>query len=359
MARLWSDPPALGIGTPLPDGGTEPSAAVGLLQGSLSWYTGAVAVLAVLIAAGRMAWSRRGRSMADLLRGLATLVLVSAAGVTAVTLFAGAGDLFAAWILDRTTDDVEAAFVDLVALPEADAMPAVLAILLGSAAMIGAVLQIVLLIARGAVLVVLTGVLPLTASATNTDTGRAVFVRTMTWLAAFVLYQPVAALIYATGFLVAPDPAGSPVVAALVGTTFVGLAIAALPALLRLLRPVALAAAGVGGRTSPAGSSLPSGARAVSPVTLVRERAVLQGPVLRGVAAMPSRPAVSGPVDARTARGAVARALPPGRAGLPEARRDRVEAVARDVPAPRLAPGESDGSEPVQALRSAGEDVPT
>ena len=180
------------------------------------------------------------------------------------------------WVLDQATDDVEASFVALLALPESGSMPVVLTILLGSAVMLGAVLQIVLVIARGAVLVVLTGLLPLSASATATDTGRAVFVRTLTWVLAFVLYQPVAAMIYATSFLVAPDPDASPVIAALTGLTFLGLALAALPALLRVLRPV-LSAVTSEHRGAHAASRLPSGALAVGPATLAVSAQVLRG----------------------------------------------------------------------------------
>jgi type IV secretion system protein TrbL len=277
VAQLWAAPPSPGIGTRGADGGMEPSAAVGLLQSSLSWYTAGIAVLAVLLAAGRMAWHRRAQPAADLLRGLGTLVLVTAAGVTAVTLLVGAADAFSVWVLDQATGDVEAGFLGLLAVPEAGSMPVVLTILLGSAVMLGAVLQIVLIIARGAVLVILTGLLPLSASATGTDTGRAVFVRTLTWVAAFVLYQPVAAMIYATAFLVAPDPDASPVIAALTGLTFLALALAALPALLRVLKPVLTAATSERRGAHAAGRRPPSGALAVAPATLAVSAQVLRG----------------------------------------------------------------------------------
>jgi hypothetical protein len=317
VAALWSNPPLSAVARAA-DGSTEPSAGVGLIQGSLSWYTAAVAVLAVLIAGGRMAWSRRGEPLADLLRGLATLVLVAGAGVTGVTLFVAAGDAFSVWVLGQVTDDVERGFVELLGLPETPDMQPVLAILLGSAAIIGATLQVVLLMARGAVLVVLTGVLPLTASAAGTTTGRAVFTRTLTWIVAFTLYQPVAALIYASAFLLVPDPGRSPVVAALVGTTFLGLAIAALPALLRLLQPV-VSAATSGGRQPVVGTTLPTGARAVAPVTLARGAAVRPGAV-----AVATRLPAGGSPGARTAPRAVTAAQAPLRVtSLPERRLPR------------------------------------
>jgi hypothetical protein len=290
VASLWADPLLPAIGSVGVDGAADPSAAVGLLHGSLAWYTAAVAVLCVLIAGGRMAWSRRGGPLVDLVRGLGTLVLVTGAGVTAVTLLVAAGDAFSVWLLGQVTDDVEAGFVGLLALPDTESLPSVLVILVGSGAVIGATLQVVLLIARGAVLVVLTGVLPLTAAATGTATGRMVFLRALTWIVAFALYQPVAALVYATAFLVVPRIEGSPVVTALTGTTFIALAVAALPALLRLLRPV-LFTVTAGRAPAATGSSLPTGARTVAPATYARG-----APVLHGAGAPPARlpAAVSG-----------------------------------------------------------------
>jgi hypothetical protein len=131
--------------------------------------------------------------------------------------------------------------------------------------MVGAVIQVVLLVGRGVVLVLLTGLLPLTAAGTSTVAGRAVFNRTLAWLLAFVLYQPVAASIYAVVILVAPGQQGSPVLAAITGATGLVLALVALPALLRLLRPavtIALSAR----RNADGVQSLPTGATAVPPL---------------------------------------------------------------------------------------------
>ncbi|MGY1822665.1 hypothetical protein ACI79E_11965 [Geodermatophilus sp. SYSU D00079] len=268
VARLWADPPSPGLGTVGADGAAVPSEATDLLTGSLAWYSGAVAVVAVLVAAARMVWQRRTQPLAELLRGLGTLVLVAGASLTGVTLLVTAADAFSVWVLQQATGDVQAGLTDLLALQQTDGMSAVLVVLLGTAALLGAVVQIVLLVARGVVLVVLAGVLPLSASATNTDTGRVVFVRTLTWTLAFALYQPAAALVYATGLLLAPAPEDAPLVAALTGTTFLALAIAALPALLRVLQPAVRTVTAGGNRVRAAAGGLPSGARAVAPGNL-------------------------------------------------------------------------------------------
>ncbi|WP_147331975.1 hypothetical protein [Geodermatophilus marinus] len=262
VARLWADPPSPGIGAVGADGTIDPSAAAQLVVGSLTWYTAALAVVAVLVAAGRMVWQRRGAPVADLLRGLLTLVLVGGAAVTGVTLVVSAADAFSLWVLQQATGDVEAGLTELLAVPQDGASSPVLTVLLGTAVLLGALVQIVLLVARGVVLVVLAGALPLTAAATNTDLGRSVFTRTVAWVLAFVLYQPAAALVYSAGFLL-PPASDAPLVGSLTGVTFLALAVATLPALLRLLQPVVRTAT-AGGRRRGAGG-LPTGARVVVP----------------------------------------------------------------------------------------------
>ncbi len=360
VGRLWADPPSPGIGTPGENGAIEPSEAVGMLQTSLSWYTAGIAVVAVLIAAGRMAWQRRAEPAADFLRGLLTLVLVTGAAVTAVTLLVGAADALAVWVLDQSTDDVEASFVGLLALPDEGGVPVVLAILLGSAVMLGAVLQVVLIIARGAALVVLTGVLPLTASATSTVTGRAVFTRTLTWVAAFALYQPVAAMIYATSFLVAPDPDESPLIAALTGTTFLALAIAALPALLRVLRPVVTAATSAtsASRGAHAGARLPSGARPVPPVTLAAGAQVLR--TSGSATAHATSGGAAGALPVRTAPRAIGAAIVREGTGQPHrgAHRRPVREIPGEVQDTRTwVDRPAEDGRPLPAPRPGAEDV--
>jgi hypothetical protein len=304
LARMLAHPVSPGLGTFRADGTVEPSAPVAFLQSSLVWYTAALAVVAVLVAAGRLAWQRRGQALVDLLRGLGTLVLVSSAGLAAVVLLVGAADGLAGWILSRATGNLGARFAGLLAPPVGPHVPVVLMTFLDGVVMIAAVLQLGLLLARGAVLVLLAGLLPLSGSAAGTVTGRAVFTRTLVWLAAFVLYQPLAAAIYAVGFAVAPDPRASPVLATTAGAATIVLALVALPALFRVLRP-AVHAVSWTGRGPELGRSLPTGARVLVPAVSPA------GPAVRptGSGAGLARPAVPAPTRmaavrpvARTAR---------------------------------------------------------
>jgi hypothetical protein len=75
----------------------------------------------------------------------------------------------------------------------------------------------------------------------------------------------VAASIYAVVILVAPSQQGSPVLATITGATGLVLALAALPALLRLLRPAVTVALSTH-RSSDGVHSLPTGATTVPPL---------------------------------------------------------------------------------------------
>jgi hypothetical protein len=95
------------------------------------------------------------------------------------------------------------------------------------------------MIVRYGMLVLLVGVLPLTAAATNTEVGMAWFKRAVSWLAAFILYKPLAALIYATAIRLVGTPAIAPDanLKVVTGVTMMLMAVVALPALLRFVSP--------------------------------------------------------------------------------------------------------------------------
>ncbi len=297
LARVW------GAGTATVDEG-----AVTVVSGPLTWYLGAAAVTSVLIAGGRMAWQRRGQPMTDLGRGLGTLVLVSSAGLAAVSLAVAAADGFSHWVLGRATDDLGASLSGLLATEGTAGLTPVLGVLVDSAAVLTIAAQVLLLVGRLAAVVVLTGVLPLTASAMNTETGRTAFTRATAWLAALVLVQPAAALVLAVSFRVAPAaPGGSdPLVRSLTGVALLVLVLSCLPALLRLLSPaVATVMARGGAGTRADGGTVPSGARPLpaGAVGTLHARAaatrLLSEPAGSPAPAGPPPPSVTGPVLGR------------------------------------------------------------
>lgn len=265
----------------MPSGPRNAGGAVLFLQSGLWWYMGAAAVVSVIVGAARMAWEQRAEPGRETVKSLLTLVVVAGAGVTIVGLLVAAADSFAVWIIngalecDVTTDS--ACFgenmLTLLALttnPAAGGLGALLIIILGLIAILAAVFQIVLMVARGGMLVILTGILPLAASFTNTEMGKGWFKKCVGWLVAFILYKPAAAIVYAAAFqLVGTDvfsDDGTGLLAVLTGLMLMIIALFAMPALMRFVTPmVGALAGGAGGGAMAVGAlaALPSGAAAV------------------------------------------------------------------------------------------------
>jgi len=254
LATFW-------INTPSPDVST--SSAVTFVQGTLSWFVLAVAVLSVLVAAAKMAWERRAQPGADLARSLVQLILVSGAGLTGIALLVGAADSTASWIIARSTDDFGADLVRLLNLTDADVaiLAVIVVIVVGLIALLASIVQIALLVIRNGFLVLLAGVLPLSAAATNTQTGRSWFSKACAWLLAFILYKPAAAVVYATAFqLIGENTSDDRITTALTGLVLMILALLTLPALMRFLTPLVGAAAAGGGGGAAAVGAVASGA---------------------------------------------------------------------------------------------------
>ncbi|MDA8438494.1 MAG: hypothetical protein M0Z51_06490 [Propionibacterium sp.] len=261
----------------LPDGPRGAGGAVGFLQSSLWWYMGAGAILSVIVGGARMAYEQRADPGKDLLRSLVTLIVVAGAGVTIIGLLVAAADSFSVWIINGSLKcDVTGTggcfgqnIAGLLALTGGSSgnLGPLLIIILGLVAIIASVIQIVLMVARGGMLVILAGILPLAASATNTEMGKAWFKKSVSWLVAFILYKPAAAIVYAAAFQLAGTKVfaddGSGLLAVLTGLLLMIVALVAMPALMRFVTPMvgSLAAGGAGGAVALAGlSALPSGA---------------------------------------------------------------------------------------------------
>ena len=250
------------VGTPsltTVPGGSTASEPVLFLQSSLYFWTAALAVLSVLVGAAKMIIERRGAPLRDLARSLATLVVVSGAGVAAVGLLTVSADQFSAWIINNSTGGTS--FNDnitgMLALSATSPIGSIMIILLGLIAILASVLQIVLMIVRGGLLVVLTGIFPTAAAFTNTEAGKGWFQKCTAWLIAFILYKPAAAIIYATAFRLSGAKIfgnggdgkdfGSALLTTVTGLALMVIALFAMPALMRFVTPMVGAVAGGGG----------------------------------------------------------------------------------------------------------------
>ncbi|HYU83364.1 MAG TPA: hypothetical protein VEK80_01050 [Kribbellaceae bacterium] len=296
MATFW-----IGVDTPTPDHGAAYTT-IDWLHGRLWTFTIAAATISVIIAGFRMAWDQRGEALRDVLKSLLTLLAVSALTVTAVSGLIKAGDKFSECVINASISKVDLTKKDakldpppvpgggftedscnknkstaqdfgnnvmllLMGVTAASGNPLMgimLAIAMGLLAIVASLLQVMMMIVRNGMLILLLGFIPIAAAATNTEMGKMWFRRCVTWLTAFLLYKPVAALVYAAALRMAStdivntgqegnnapsgaavlDDVGRAIVTSVTGFVMMGLALFALPALMRLLTPLVAATAG-------------------------------------------------------------------------------------------------------------------
>jgi hypothetical protein len=243
------------------NGSTGP--AVQALQNELAPLVALLAVLGIIIGACRLAWEQHSKPGEDIVHGLIVLVLVTGIGVPTIGLLTSGSDAWANSIINDATEQLGGDFAhNLTSLTPLGHTPVapVLVMLFGIVALFLSIAQIMLLAFRAAALVLIAGVLPVSAAMTTTTAGQQHFKKLVAWVLALTVYKPLAALIYATAFRLASTPmdSGAGVGAALIGLTMMLLAVLALPALLRLLVP----AIGALAATPKAGTgALPKGAK--------------------------------------------------------------------------------------------------
>jgi len=287
-------------GTP-GDPGTGPGAAggaAGFLQGSLWWVMIPAVTLSVLIGGIKTAIDQRASHLHELGKALLRLVLVAGMGVAVVSLLTIAADEFSKGLITASLNcpGTEAAcfsdkMMGILHVDTMSAMPAGFVIITGLVALVSSMILIGLMFVRSAMLIVLVGILPVSASLTNTEGGRVWFSKVLGWTAAFILYKPAAAIVYAAAFQLV---AGDEMVQTIQGVVLMLLAIMALPALMKLAGPAVGALGGGGTGTGWASSATPTGAVAIGRITADSRRGRVRLP-LPGETAKPDGAMAIGP----------------------------------------------------------------
>src|SRR6266487_3529601 len=215
------------VSVPSPDLSAEP--AVTALQNWVLPLTAAVAVLAMIIAAGKMAVTRKAGPLFDIGSGLVIIAATSAIGVLLPAMLLKAGDAWSSWVLAISAGgQFGARMTALLTMPGVNSG---VVIVLGVIVIIMAAIQAVLMLFRQAAVVILAGVLPLAAAGALAPATRAWFRRVTGWMLALIFYKPAAAAVYATAFTMigtGKDPR-----TVLMGFTMVFLSLLALPVLMR------------------------------------------------------------------------------------------------------------------------------
>ena len=382
MATFW-----INVDTPTPDAGPT-GTTVTWLQGRLWYFVFVAATVSLIIAGMRMAWERRGEPLREVLKSLLTLVVVMGLAVTVVTGLTQAGDRFAECVItssitpglddpndnpnqrldppdlpggdftDASCNPNRATGVDfgrnlllmMIGTSAASGTPAmgiVMAITMGLLSIVASLLQVMMMIVRNGMLVLLLGVLPLAAAATNTEMGRTWFKRCVTWLVAFLAYKPVAALIYAAALRLASTPitpgeledTSKAIVSSITGFVMMVLALFALPALMRLLTP--LVAATAGSNLMPAFVGAMAGIAAEKATKSASKGAEVEGDGPTGARNAPSSGSSQGPQGSQGGQGPQG---PQGAPGSPGA----------SGPAPASTGASSSASASTSASASAG-----
>ena len=274
------------------------SSTVSFMQASLYPVVLIVGVIGLITGAVRLMISGRGEDAIAIVKSLATLAVVSGIGVMVVALLVTASDEFARWIFDQALVPVLPELREICdeACLAVEVQPGTLgdgAILTGAMAgvvgagflaagasqvgfalifvavllVIAALVQVFMMLLRNVMLILLLGVLPVSAAGTLTEAGKRMFGQTAGWLLAFIVYKPAAALVFATAMRLqveSHETGQDPTWVLLQSLLLFCLAIVALPALIRFIAPAAggmASGAGVGaGLGMAAMAAIPAGA---------------------------------------------------------------------------------------------------
>ncbi|MBE1580489.1 hypothetical protein ACFORH_38930 [Amycolatopsis roodepoortensis] len=205
--------------------------------------------LGVIAAAIRTALARKGEPLMQLVTNLVTFIIISAAGLGLLAAIQAGGEAYSAWILKDAGKHLGDRFAVAAANPYTASFGIIMISLF---AILVALVQWILMLFRTAALVVLAGMLPL-AGAASVLQGRTDSIKTVvTWSLTIVIYPPVGATIYATGFLTLGT--GADLLTMLRGLVILIMAVIALPMLAKLFSWAGTSlASGGGGLAAAAG----------------------------------------------------------------------------------------------------------
>ena len=285
--------------------------AVGHAQSVLQPLSLVILVGSVLAQSIRMMISRKGDPLVQVLLGLVRYAVTAGLGLTLLHAALGAGDALATGILN----DAPAKFARLLqAMLLANPTNLWGVLLLSNIATVLAVVQWLLMELRQAGLLVLAAMLPLAASGSLNRATRAWLDRLIGWLLAIVAYKPAAAFVYYLGFSYLSPRAGSPgeLGTILSGVLILGLAVVAMPILLKFFSWSGTQIGGSGG----SGSGTLAAAGAVALARAGRGPGIDRGAALGAAAgAGPAGAAVAAAGAAAAGRGAVNQFTGPPRPG--------------------------------------------
>ncbi len=251
----------------------QASGAAGVLQGNLGYLTILAAVVGLIVCGARLGITGRSEHGSEAVKMLVRLIAVTAAGAGIVDILIKGGDVFSPWIISSATGaPFDQTAPSLLTNEGLLAMTPLLTIIVAIFALFGAGAMVIFMILRGALLIILIAVWPLSASLTSTEQGLQWYKKINAYLIAFVLLKPVASIIYAAGYLLikdghefqTTDPGVSALMASLTGMAILAVAGLSLPALLRFVAPATASGSGAMTGAAVMGAAVAVGAAAVT-----------------------------------------------------------------------------------------------
>ena len=239
------------------------------LGGFVNIWMGLALLLGLIAALVKIAWQLRGEQVREVLLVMFNVAVAAALTGAVTNLLVSLGDRWCDFVLHSdlgTQSQANAvAWGKVVAqtvtgggitnAPEGAAMTIILSMVLDFLLICGGLAQVLFMLFRNAVLPVMVLLTPVAIAGGATHSGRRWGNRMLSWLLAFILYKPVAVLIYAVGMqMVFTDnkDAGQAQWSILEGTVLFVMIAMALPALVKLVAPLASA----GGTESLSGAKV-------------------------------------------------------------------------------------------------------
>lgn len=248
VLTFWMHP----VFSPTVAKGEVASTSVQVLMDAMNPLVIIAAVVGTLVACVQVALTHRARPMADVGQMYLAVLAVSAVAAGAMQYLIEFSDKFAPWIIEQVINKpYEQGIPDLFPKAETAKLEIFLLLLIGPLIILAGLAQVMFMFFRAGVLPLLLAVLPLAAALSTSEIGKTWFKKIATWLLAFVLYKPIAALVYAGGFALMRSSAFTqfendsklavlrPTFQVLTGLGVITLAVLCLPAMIKLLAPIA------------------------------------------------------------------------------------------------------------------------
>ncbi|MBO0871959.1 MAG: hypothetical protein J2P19_01065 [Pseudonocardia sp.] len=207
-------------------------------QQQMSWVIGAAGVAALIVGGVRIAFAREKGAM-SVGRGILLLIVTTTVTVPSVVALNAAGDQWSTYMLNNAATVKAGAGI---AALHAELGPFV-TFLLCLIGVISAILQILMLMVRAAMLILISATLPVMGAASASQAGYNAVTKLVGWLVAALAYKPAAALVYMVAFrLLGTDVGqtglGGRISEHLVGVVMVIMAVLMLPALMKVCVPM-------------------------------------------------------------------------------------------------------------------------